>query len=118
MIANHSRMWWQKFSAAGVLACFAACSGPPKEIEDEGAIHGELAMYVATFDDGTTETNYALRTASGEERRLLFHTAPDITPGAKLAVWGTQAGDAIEVSKFSLASDGEQGLPLIGVPPV
>src|SRR5258705_1496356 len=61
MIANHRRVWGRKFSAAGVIACLASCSGPPKEIEDDGAIQGELAMYVATFDDGTTETNYTLR---------------------------------------------------------
>src|SRR5215510_8302649 len=117
MIANHTRAWWQNFSAAGVLVCMASCSSPPKEIEDEGAIQGELAMYVATFDDGTTETNYALRVADGNERRLLFHTAPDIAPGSRLAVWGDAAGDALEVSKFRVVADLETSLPLIGVPP-
>src|SRR5262249_10870959 len=71
-----------------------------------------------TFDDGTTETNYALRGPNGEESRLLFHTAPDITPGARLAVWGAEAGDAIDVSRVRVVGDAEQGLPLIGVPPV
>src|SRR5215510_9911628 len=116
MIANHTRAWWQNFSAAGVLVCMASCSSPPKEIEDEGAIQGDFAMYVATFDDGTTETNYALRGAAGEERCLLFRTAPDITPGARLAVWGVEAGDAIEVSSFRVVADTPQALPLIGVP--
>jgi MYXO-CTERM domain-containing protein len=108
MIAVHGRAWWQHFSAASVLALLASCSSgstTPEQVEDDepGAISGELAVYIADFEDGTTETRYMLRNAIGDEQRLLFATEPDIEPGAKIKVWGTQGAEAIDVARFKRA---------------
>jgi MYXO-CTERM domain-containing protein len=112
MIASHSRAFWQKISAAGVLAVLASCSGgsalPEDAVEehDPGSISGELAVYIADLEDGTSETRYMLRNEAGDEQRLLFDTEPDVEPGAKLHVWGSQTGDALHVSTFKRAFRG------------
>src|SRR5690349_3286559 len=108
MIARHGHAWWQYGSAAGVLALLASCSSGstlPEPVEDDepGAITGELAVYIADFDDGTTETHYMLRDAAGEEQRLRFAVEPDIEPGAKVKVWGARTADAIDVARFKRA---------------
>src|SRR5882762_6809353 len=108
MIASPSRALWQYFSAAGVLAALASCSGgsalpDPIEENDPGSISGELAVYIADLGDGTSETRYMLRDAAGEEQRLIFETEPEVEPGAKIHVWGTRAGDQINVSTYKRA---------------
>ena len=80
---------------------------------------GELAVYIADLDDGTTETHYMLRDEAGEEQRLVFAGEPDIEPGAKLKVWGARTADAIDVAKYKRATRvdpagiGSQGEALI-----
>jgi hypothetical protein len=108
MIGRHSRLGLQQFSVAGVLAVLASCSSgstlpDPIENDEPGAVSGELAVYIADLDDGTTETHYMLRNAAGDEQRLVFALEPDIEPGAKIKIWGTPKGDAIEVARFKRA---------------
>jgi len=102
MVVAHTRNWWLMFSVAGILLSLGSCSSEsiPAQlsIDDEpGAIAGELAVYVAKFDDGTAETRYFLKQRDGAERRLHFSVEPDITPGAHLKVWGIGRADSIEV---------------------
>jgi len=117
-----------------VALLLAGCSGPsstpePAPVEDHdapGAIRGELAVYIATFDDGTTDTRYFLRDADGVEKRLVLHNgALDAPSGTKLKVWGTVASDEIDVSSFKIVTQeidpsqeiGSQSSALIGVTP-
>ncbi len=70
MIASRTEAWWRPISAVCLLAALASCSSgasAPETIEERepGAISGELAVYIADFDDGTTETRYMLRDAAG-----------------------------------------------------
>ncbi len=122
------RAWWRQFSVGVVLATLASCSSgsstsEPVEDIEPGATTGELAVYIADFDDGTTETRFMLRNAAGDEQKLVFDTPPDLPNGTRLHVWGKRNGDALEVSKFKTAALqestelGSQGSPLIGVPP-
>src|SRR5437870_3108574 len=68
-----------------------------------GALRGELVIYTATFDDGTTEHQYALRAAGddGDERRLLFPTPPELPSGTLIDVWGDAEprGDGLMVTR-------------------
>src|SRR5262245_57565994 len=104
MIASRSEAWWRQFSFVCVLTGLASCSArssePTEDREPPGAITGELAVYIADFDDGTTETRYMLRDAAGNEKRLQFVTAPDLEPGTRLHVWGQEADDAIRVVHY------------------
>jgi MYXO-CTERM domain-containing protein len=125
MLANRTRTWWQHFSAAGVLLAVASCSSEaiapsqPADDDEPGGLAGELTVYIANFDDGTAETRYFLKVAEGDERRLHFSVDPDVTPGERLKVWGTQRLDKLEVAKYKIAqavSNGEigsQAQPLI-----
>ena len=110
MIANRTPTWWQHFSAAGVLVALASCSSesiaptPPFEADEPGAVAGELNVYIADYDDGTTETRYFLKVAEGDERRLHFSADPEVTPGTRVKVWGNQRADKLEVTKYKLSS--------------
>jgi hypothetical protein len=130
MIANRIRMRRPRFVlGAGLLFILGSCSSEsalptdPFEMDEPGSIAGELAVYIATFDDGTSETRYFLRDTKGEERRLHFDARPEIDPGTRLRVWGSARGEAFEVSRFTRASPaestsvGSSSSPLIGVPP-
>jgi MYXO-CTERM domain-containing protein len=109
MIASRSRIWWHQFSVAGVLVALASCSSnaytpePTEEVEP-GAISGELAVYIADYDDGTTETRYMLKNAAGEETRLHFSMEPTIAPGSHIHVWGGPTSDGIRVEQYKVAA--------------
>jgi hypothetical protein len=130
MIANRIRMRRPRFIlGAGLLFILGSCSSEstmptgPLEIDEPGSISGELAVYIASFDDGTSETRYFLRDAKGDERRLRFDGPPEIDPGTRLRVWGSASGDTFEVSRFTRAVPvpsseiGTATSELIGVPP-
>src|SRR5262249_29007931 len=109
MISKRSRLWWQEFSIAGIVVALGSCSSgatqpEPAEVDEPGSVSGELAVYIADYDDGTTETSYFLRDATGSERRLHFDTEPDITPGERVKVWGTEGVDALEVKQIKVAA--------------
>src|SRR5215471_1313059 len=129
MITNRSRLWWQEFSIAGVVVALASCSSTsptstePVEVDEPGTVRGELAVYIADYDDGTSDTSYFLRDAAGAERRLHFQDPPDITPGETVKVWGKELADGIEVDTIKLAAKltqsgaiGSQSSELIGQP--
>ena len=73
-------------AAIALTSALVSCSGPVPErepvLDEPGSVQGELAIYIATFDDGTSDTSYYLRDAAGSERRLRFADAPDLTTGA------------------------------------
>ena len=128
MISNRSRLWWQEFSIAGVVVALGSCSSgatqpEPAEVDEPGAISGALAVYIADYEDGTSETSYFLRDASGAERRLRFDAEPDITPGENVKVWGADGFDALQVTKIKVAAKvdpqglGSQSSALIGAAP-
>src|SRR5262245_13360951 len=113
MIANRLRMQRPRFAlGAGLLFILVSCSSEsvaplePFEIDEPGSISGELAVYIATFDDGTNETRYYLRDARGDERRLAFDAVPTIDPGTRLRVWGSASGDTFQVSRLTRATTG------------
>jgi MYXO-CTERM domain-containing protein len=111
MIATRSRTWWQHFSAAGVLVALASCSSEsmpkpePLDNDEPGGVQGELAVYIADFDDGTTETRYFLRNAEGVEQRLAVSGEIDATPGNKLKIWGQQRGELLYVAKYKVVEE-------------
>ena len=116
MISNRSRLWWQEFSVAGVVIALVSCSAgstsQPEivEIDEPGSVSGELAVYVADYEDGTSETSYFLRDSAGNERRLAFETAPaDVTPGARIKVWGVDDGETLKVTNIKLARGSVSG---------
>jgi hypothetical protein len=122
-----SRSPWRQLSTVGFFWALGSCSGGPVPVEsaddDPGSVVGDLHVYVATFENGTSETRYYLRDGAGGERKLVFAEEPDVSPGARLKVWGTDEGDALRVAKFKATNDdasgglGTRSDPLIGVPP-
>lgn len=94
---------------AGCL--LAACSQP----SDREGIEGTLVAYTARFDDGTSETHYALRTKD-DERQLVFAeppsrtlgdgALPDGALGNSVRVWGQTTDQSIEVERLELLSLG------------
>jgi MYXO-CTERM domain-containing protein len=128
MIASRSRVWWHRCSAAGVLVALASCSSnsfTPEPFEDvePGAVSGELEVYIADYEDGTTETRYMLKNAAGEETKLLFAQEPKITPGSRIHVWGGPSRDGslrvdqYKVSARSTADLETQAQPVINPTP-
>jgi MYXO-CTERM domain-containing protein len=85
------------------------CSSTPLPSEstatDSGAISGTAVAYIATQEDGSTETQYFLRVGGNEddERRLLFVGDPELTTGTSIHVWGAEQGDQIAVDRFEIA---------------
>lgn len=86
-----------------LAGCAAPGSSGDELVIDDGALRGELAIYIADSPDGHSETHYALRGPSGVERPLLFDPAvreADLQPGATLKVWGNDSLDGVRVTKF------------------
>ena len=117
-----------RLGAAAILVALGACGGESSLIEpadeaEPGAVSGELALYIADFEDGRTELRYVLRDAAGEEQKLVFKGAPDVEPGARVHIWGQRSGDAIEVMAYKLARRqdpswiGSQSSALVDEPP-
>jgi len=83
--------------------CGAPGSAGDELVIDDGALRGELAIYIADGPDGHSETHYALRGPTGVERPLLFDPAvheAELQPGATLKVWGNDSLDGVRVSRF------------------
>ena len=68
----------------------------------DGALGGELAIYVSDDFEGHSETRYALRSRNGEERALFFDADPRLVPGTTLRIWGTDAPGGIRVTSFKV----------------
>ncbi|HKQ70830.1 MAG TPA: hypothetical protein VJT73_15895 [Polyangiaceae bacterium] len=109
MIAFNRRASWQSLLASSLVALAACSSSEPgagfeQALEDDepGAIAGEFVSYIADYEDGTTETQHFLRREDGTERRLYFQVEPEIAPGSRLRVWGSEKADSINVSKYKM----------------
>jgi len=88
---------------ACALPALAGCSSD--EIENDGSIRGTLMVYVATMDDGTSRTEYAIQVGGNEndERMLVFAKAPpDAVSNAEIKVWGDASGREIIVNRHEL----------------
>jgi len=60
----------------------------PEADDGTAGLRGELVVYVADDFPRGSETRYALRTATGEERPLSFAGEVGLTPGAHIEVRG------------------------------
>src|SRR5262245_10191883 len=88
------------FGLLALSACAPlAGTGQGSDAEDD-ATAGELAAYVAHGFDGRSETLYFLRNRSGRERRLIFDVAPDLDPGTRIRVYGTDTSEGLRVRTF------------------
>src|SRR5262245_24737665 len=81
-----------------MIGCAPGDQAP--EVDDDGALRGELAIYVADDFQGRSAIHYALRMSTGEERPLSFDGAVDMAPGARIEVRGPAIGDGIHVTSF------------------
>jgi hypothetical protein len=91
----------------------SGCTSPS---EHEG-VEGTLVTYTARFDDGASETHYALRTKQ-DERQLVFAEPPTAELGGPVRVWGRATELGIEVERIEAlpraARTGLSRQPLIG----
>jgi hypothetical protein len=115
--------------ALGLLATLAVplmgscllfgCTQPGERDAVEG-IDGTLIAYTARFDDGVSETSYALRVGE-DERPLVFEEPPTSKIGDTVRVWGPSTEQGIEVERLEVlsesASTGRLRQPLIGAEP-
>src|SRR4051812_28212777 len=119
---RHGRVRWI-FAALAAAAC--GPSEPAPFVEEADGIGGELQVYIATYDDGSTASLYALKVASGDTIDLAIEEAPSIEPGAYVAVRGTRDADGklrvasirelpspIEVRRRELATPSDSTSPL------
>jgi hypothetical protein len=92
------------FFAATNLGCSSdKASETPTAIRTSAPYAGTVAVYSATFDDGTGETQYFLRnTATKDEVRLWFTEDPGLEAGARIGIWGQPSADGIRVSRFEI----------------
>ena len=72
----------------------------PEADDGTAGLRGELVAYVADDFPRGSETRYALRTATGEERPLSFDGEVGLTPGARIEVHGVPMGDELHVTSF------------------
>jgi MYXO-CTERM domain-containing protein len=121
---------WLTFASLGLAVSAASCSsssstaGIPSDPADQdeiGSTKGKLAAYIATGEDGSSETNYYLHVDSGEEIKLFLRQAIDADPGSMLRIWGDRTADGIDVSNYKIVESpaasgdiGSSSSPLIG----
>jgi MYXO-CTERM domain-containing protein len=92
---------------AGACAPGVDLAGDEAAAPAPGATRGELVIYTASYDDGTTEDRFALRVGGNEndERPLTFATRPDVQGGSRIDVWGTPLstaeGEGLAVSRWA-----------------
>jgi hypothetical protein len=104
--------------ALGFGLALSGCSDsstPTEATVEDGSLRGELVAYVATFDDGNSETQYFLRTSAEDELRLILESEPELAPGTAVKVWGDQKAGYVQVTRMEAAHSGglqalEQGL--------
>jgi hypothetical protein len=87
---------------------------------DHDGIEGTLVAYTARFDEGMSETHYALRIGA-DERPLIFTQPPASEVGATVRVWGGSTERGFEVERLDVlspaAGTGRLRQPLIGAEP-
>jgi len=116
---------WRSGCSAAFATALAACSSDgnlplfEEDLDEPGIMRGQLAAYIADYDDGTSETRYFLRDAKGEERRLIVSGPIDAAPGTKIKVRGTPRTDGIELASYQVIREtvdqgtASQSLPLV-----
>lgn len=95
-----------------LVACLAAplvgsclltgCTQP----STQAAVEGTLVAYTARFDDGSSDTEYALRVGE-EERPLVLSAPPQAEIGGAVRVWGSSTARGIEVERLEVLSPAE-----------
>lgn len=106
------------FVASAALGC--SSNGDPGQgpTGGDGRYEGTIAVYSATFDDGTGETEYFLRSGSTDEVRLWFGSDPGLEPGARATVYGDRTADGIRVAHVEVDRTlGTAREALINAPP-
>jgi MYXO-CTERM domain-containing protein len=121
---RRARLSWNGLLTVGVIlaAPFVTTSGCGEDrtlVQDPdatGALTGTVQIYVADYDNGTTERIHFLEVTTPQERavRLRFATDPTLTSGDRLRAWGTaqktQDGDELVVSRFEVLPPPESDL--------
>src|ERR1041385_8261872 len=79
--------------ALATVIAVASCSEDAPSVSLSTTFRGELAMYIADFDDGHSETIHTLRRDDGSELRLVTAQAIAAQPGDGLEVRGRAIGD-------------------------
>jgi hypothetical protein len=90
-------------AAPFVGGCLVFCGCAPPGGSD--GVEGTLVAYTARFDDGASETSYALR-SGGDERPLVFAEPPSAELGGSVRVWGRSSERGIEVERLEALSPG------------
>jgi hypothetical protein len=94
--------------------CLLSGCAPPS-VPD--GVEGTLVAYTARFDDGVSETQYALRTQN-DELQIVFTEPPSVELGSSVRVWGQPTERGIEVERLVMLSPaartGRLRQPLIG----
>src|SRR2546428_14003626 len=121
-LVRRTRVAVVALGAVAASASFGCSSGektrePQKAFQTAAPFAGTVAVYSATFDDGTGETQYFLRDAA-EEVRLWFKEDPNLEPGSPIGVWGERSAEGIQVSRFDVDHTiGSSRPALIDAPP-
>ena len=94
-----------RVSAAALLAAIGAvpgCADPAGggvAAADDGALTGELAVYVADAP-GSSETSYALRDGQGRELRRAVEQQRALAPGDRVRVSGVETGEGLRIFSY------------------
>src|SRR3954452_14116640 len=86
-----------------VLGCSdgaAPRSGEP--VSALSGLTGELESRIVRLRNGRSETRYRLRLPDGSTEGLRFSETPHVRIGTSLTVWGSRAGDSIQVESFAM----------------
>ena len=77
---------------------------------DDGALRGELEVYISDDLAGRSETRYTLRDATGAERPLSFDVPPDFASGTAVRVWGVATLDGLRVTRVEALASGVESV--------
>ncbi len=73
---------------------------------DDGSLKGELAVYVADEVGVGSRTEYFLRDAVGNERKLLFQsTQPEMVTGVRVSLRGLDSPEGFRVTDYRILPD-------------
>src|SRR5262245_54148781 len=104
---RHGRVRWL-LAALATAACGQSDPSATTFVDEGPGVGGELQVYVANYEDGTTASLYALKLSSGDTIDLVLDDAPDIEPGAYVKVEGSRDAEG----KLRVASMREVPAPL------
>jgi MYXO-CTERM domain-containing protein len=98
---------WAALLPLAFAALGAGCTAASTPFEGMGepplgAVRGQLETTIATYDNGTTDTQYSLHLADGSVLQLLFDSEPDVAGNAMLDVWGKMGDGQLRVTRFEV----------------